>query len=95
MSTKTKGLVAERFRVAKRQFERWRQGYRRPGRIPTELWVLAAEAAEEVGVEEAARQLQVSAERQRQGGTTRADQRTAEGSGYGVRGVVADAVGRA
>ena len=66
MSTKTKGLVAERFRVAKRQFERWRQGCRRPGRIPTELWVLAAEAAEEVGIEEAARQLQVSAERLRQ-----------------------------
>jgi hypothetical protein len=66
MSTKTKGLAAERFRVAKRQFDRWRQGCRRPGRIPTELWVLAAEAAEELGVEEAARQLQVPAERLRQ-----------------------------
>ncbi|MFO7691663.1 MAG: hypothetical protein R6V57_01135 [Vicinamibacterales bacterium] len=66
MSTKTKGPAAERFREAKRQFERWRQGRRRPGRIPTGLWLLAAEAAEELGIEEAARQLQVPAERLRQ-----------------------------
>ena len=65
MSTRTKRLAAERFRVAKRQFERWRQGCRGPGRIPTELWLLAAEAAEELGIEEAARQLQVPAERLR------------------------------
>jgi len=67
MSTKTKGLAAERLREAKRQFDRWRQECRRPGRIPTELWGLAAEAAEELGVEEAARPLQVPAERLRQG----------------------------
>jgi hypothetical protein len=66
MSRKTKGLAAERLRAAKREFEIWRRGCRGPGRIPTELWVLAAEAAEELGIEEAARQLQFPAERLRQ-----------------------------
>ena len=49
----------------------WRSGnlnsgggeWRGPGRIPTELWVLAAEAEEERGIEETACQLQVNAER--------------------------------
>jgi hypothetical protein len=48
---------------SKWEFELWRQGCRGPGRIPTELWVLAAEASAELDVEETARQLQVNAER--------------------------------
>ena len=52
-----------RLRKAKRQFGRWRRGRHRPGRIPTELWVLAAEAAAEYGVEETASQLQLNVER--------------------------------
>jgi hypothetical protein len=49
--------------AAKREFERWRRACRRPGRIPTKLWLLAAEAAEELGCQETARQLQVDAAR--------------------------------
>jgi hypothetical protein len=59
-------VFGQRLLVAKRQFELWRRGCRGPGRIPRELWVLAAEAAEELGIEEAARQLQIPAERLRQ-----------------------------
>ena len=66
MRATAKGVVGQRLLVAKRQFELWRRGCRGPGRIPRELWVLAAEAAEELGIEEAARQLQVPAERLRQ-----------------------------
>ena len=56
------GVIGQRLLVAKRQFE-LRRGCRRFGRIPTELWVLAAEASAELDVEETARQLQVNAER--------------------------------
>jgi hypothetical protein len=63
MRATANGVVGQRLLVAKRQFELWRQGCRGPGRIPTELWVLAAEAAAELGIEETACQLQVNAER--------------------------------
>jgi 2-iminoacetate synthase ThiH len=63
MRATAKGVVGQRLLVAKRQFELWRRGCRGPGRIPTELWVLAAEAAAELGIEETACQLQVNAER--------------------------------
>jgi hypothetical protein len=66
MRATANGVVGQRLLVAKRQFELWRRGCRGPGRIPTELWVLAADAAEELGIEEAARQLQFPAERLRQ-----------------------------
>jgi hypothetical protein len=52
-----------RLREAKRRFLRWRQGRRRPGRIPSELWMLAAEAAAEHGIDQTASQLQVKAQR--------------------------------
>jgi len=56
-------LDGNRLGEAKRQFRRWRRGCRRPGRIPRELWVLAAEAAAEHGVEETASRLQLKVER--------------------------------
>jgi hypothetical protein len=49
----------QRLLVAKRQFELWRRGCRGPGRIPTELWVLAAKAAAELGIEGAPGECQV------------------------------------
>jgi hypothetical protein len=61
--TKTMGLAADRLRAAKREFESWRRRCRGSGRIPTELWLLAAEAAEDLGVQETARQLQLDAGR--------------------------------
>ncbi len=54
---------AGRLTETQQQFARWRQACRRPGRIPTELWMLAAEAAAEQGVEQTARALQLSPER--------------------------------
>ena len=63
MDAKTKERAADRLRAAKREFEVWRRGCRGPGRIPTELWVLGAEAAKDLGVQEAARELQVDAAR--------------------------------
>lgn len=60
MNAKTKGLAAERLRAAKREFEVWRRRCRGSGRIPTELWLLAAEV---LGVQETARQLQLDAGR--------------------------------
>ncbi|MCL4203007.1 MAG: hypothetical protein KJ000_10940 [Pirellulaceae bacterium] len=68
MSAMTKGRAAVRLRPAKREFERWRRACCESGRIPTKLWLLAGEVAEALGVEEAARQLQVPAERLRQWG---------------------------
>jgi len=59
----TNGTNGRRLGEAKRRLKRWRRGRRRPGRIPTELWELAARVAAEHGVEETAKQLQVSAER--------------------------------
>jgi 2-iminoacetate synthase ThiH len=63
MQATANGVVGQRLLVAKRQFELWRRGCRGPGRVPTELWVLAAEAAAELGIEETACQLRVNAER--------------------------------
>ena len=51
---------------AKAKLNRWREGCRGPGRIPDRLWMLAAEAAAEVGIEHAAIQLDVNATRLRQ-----------------------------
>ncbi len=58
-----KKTAGQRLTEAQREFARWRQGCRRPGRIPTELWMLAAEAAAEQGVEQTAPVLQLNAER--------------------------------
>jgi hypothetical protein len=63
MRAKMNGAAGQRLRDAKREFQRWRQECRRPGRIPSELWLLAAEAAAEHGIEPTASQLQLSAER--------------------------------
>ncbi len=43
----TNGAVGDRLQEAQRQLELWRLRCRRPGRIPTQLWLLAAEAASE------------------------------------------------
>lgn len=59
----TSGREAERLGEAKRRFEQWRRGRRRPGRIPTALWRLAAQAATTQGVERTAEHLQLDAER--------------------------------
>jgi len=63
MQARTSKVEGNRLRDAKRQFERWRRGRQRPGRIPTELWVLAAETAAEHGIEETASRLQLNVER--------------------------------
>jgi hypothetical protein len=57
------GVIGQRLLAAKREFELWRRGCRGPGRIPMKLWLLAAEAAEEQGCQETARQLHVDAAR--------------------------------
>ncbi len=59
----TNGAAGDRLQEAQRQLELWRLGCRRPGRIPAELWLLAAEAAAEHGVEPTARHLQLNPER--------------------------------
>jgi hypothetical protein len=63
MRARTNGAAGQRLREAKGRLQRWRRGCRRPGRIPTELWRLAAEAASEHGVEETAGHLQLDAQR--------------------------------
>ena len=55
--------AGQRLTETQQQFARWRQGCRRPGRIPTELWMLAAEDVAEPGVEQTAQTLQLSPER--------------------------------
>ena len=52
--------------AARRQFERWRKGCRGYGRIPNELWKVAAETAVVHGVEATASQLQLDADRLKQ-----------------------------
>ncbi|MCL4207131.1 MAG: hypothetical protein KJ000_32015 [Pirellulaceae bacterium] len=59
MDANTKGLAADRLRAAKRELD----VRRRLERNPAELWMLAAEAAADLGVRETGRQLQVNAER--------------------------------
>jgi len=63
MRNGTKGAAGDRLREAQRQWELWRLRCRRPGRIPTDLWLLAAEAAAEHGVESTARKLRLNSER--------------------------------
>lgn len=53
----------DRLKEAKRRLDRWRGGRRRPGRIPTELRRLAAEAAAGDGVFQAAAKLGLSPDR--------------------------------
>lgn len=61
------GTAEKRLREVQRRFERWRRGRRRnSGRIPKELWELAAEAAAVCGVEQAAAGLEVDPARLRQ-----------------------------
>jgi hypothetical protein len=63
MQAKTSQTHGDRLGEARRAFQRWRRGCCRPGRIPTQLWVLAAQAAADHGLAETAGQLQVSAAR--------------------------------
>lgn len=63
MRARTSGVAGGRLREAKRQIDRWRRGCRRPGRIPVELWKLAAEVAAEQGIEETAGRLRLDAQR--------------------------------
>ncbi len=49
MRNGTNGAAGDRLREAERQQELWRLRCRRPGRIPAELWLLAAEAVAEQG----------------------------------------------
>jgi len=51
---------------AKRQFDRWRGACRGPGRIPNDLWRLAARAAASEGLERTADELDLSAARLKQ-----------------------------
>ncbi len=52
--------------AAKRRFDAWRQSHRWLGRIPNELWRLAAETAVRHGVEATARRLLVDPARLKQ-----------------------------
>lgn len=63
MRARTSGVAGGRLREAKRQIDCWRRGCRRPGRIPVDLWKLAAEAAAEQGIEETADRLRLDAQR--------------------------------
>ena len=63
MRNGTNGAAGDRLREAQRQWELWRLRCRGPGRIPKELWRLAAEAAAEHGVESTARKLRLNSER--------------------------------
>lgn len=63
MRARTSGAAGGRLGEAKRQIDRWRRECRRPGRIPVELWQLAAEGAAEQGIEETAGRLRLDAQR--------------------------------
>jgi hypothetical protein len=65
-ATDNRRTAVRKLTEAKAKLARWRAGCRGPGRIPNRLWMLAAEAAAEVGVEHAAFQLDVSATRLRE-----------------------------
>ncbi len=49
----------DKFREARQEFERWRQGRKRGARIPDRLWRMAVELAREHGVWKAASELQL------------------------------------
>jgi hypothetical protein len=59
-------MVARDLASAKRRLERWRRSRQGCGRIPNELWRMAAEVAAEHGPEATARSLQLDAKRLRQ-----------------------------
>jgi hypothetical protein len=62
-----RGTAEKRLGEVQRRFERWRRGRRRKsGRIPIELWELAADAATVCSVEETASQLELDPARLRQ-----------------------------
>ena len=63
MRNGTNGAAGDRLREAEQRWELWRLRCRGPGRIPKELWLLAAEAAAEQGVESTARKLRLNSER--------------------------------
>ena len=63
MRNGTHGAAGDRLREGERQRELWRLRRRRRGRIPTDLWLLAAEAAAEQGGEPTARELRLNSER--------------------------------
>lgn len=65
-ATRNRRTAVRKLTEAKAKLNRWREGCRGPGRIPDRLWMLAAEAAAEVGIEHAAIQLDVNATRLRQ-----------------------------
>jgi hypothetical protein len=65
-ATHNRRTAVRKLTEAKAKLNRWREGCRGPGRIPDRLWMLAAEAAAEVGIEHAAIQLDVNATRLRQ-----------------------------
>ncbi len=60
MRNGTNGVAVDRLPEAQRQWELWRLGCRRPGRIRTELWWLAAEAAAEQANELTARKFRLN-----------------------------------
>jgi transposase-like protein len=63
MRAKMNGEAGGRLREAKRKFDRWRRECCGPGRIPTELWQLAAQATAEHGIAETAYHLQLNPQR--------------------------------
>jgi transposase-like protein len=63
MRPKMSGEAGGRLREAKRRLDRWRRECRGPGRIPTGLWQLAAQAAAEHGIAETAYHLQLNPQR--------------------------------
>lgn len=65
MPTRAQG-AGNRLEDAWRRFERWRRSCRGYGRIPNELWQVAAEAAAVHGVEATASRLEIDAARLKQ-----------------------------
>ncbi len=62
MTMHSRGRGAGDLTRAKRRFDQWRRSGRR-GRLPNELWTLAAETASKHGVEATAEQLRVDPQR--------------------------------
>ena len=63
MRNGTNGAAGDRLREAHRQWGLWRLRCRGPGGIPKVLWLLAAEAAAEHGVESTGQKLRLNSER--------------------------------
>lgn len=66
MQWETRGARGKSLAEVKRRFDRWRRGCEGCGRIPHELWRLAAEAAAAHGAEETAALLQLNVARLKQ-----------------------------